>query len=151
MKSWRWRKYGMKLELAVSSWLVNDYGWRDVMWDTVGKIDVTVLGLKVEVECKRLNLTHFVTKGWLKEHIVDRYSKGSWLKVLVTTKRCWDADGDKLLVDNGIKTIVVGQIDTAKELRRARRVFLEEFTKLFIGRLREEMLEVNVCRERLCR
>jgi hypothetical protein len=143
MKSWKWRKYGMKLELAVSSWLVNDYGWRDVLWDTVGKIDVTVLGLKTEIECKRLNLTQFVTKGWLKEHVLDRYSKGAWLKVLVTTKKCWGADEDKFLVDNGIKTIVVGQIDTAKELRRARRAFLEEFTKLFIGRLREEMLEVN--------
>jgi hypothetical protein len=151
MKMWKWRKYGMKLELAVSSWLINDYGWRDVLWDTVGKIDVTVLGLKVEVECKRLNLTQFVTKGWLKEHVVDRYSKGVWLKLVVTTKKCWGADEDKFLVDNGIKTIVVGQIDTAKEMRRARRVFLEEFTKLFIGRLREEMLEVNVCRERLFR
>jgi hypothetical protein len=151
MKSWRWRRYGMKLELAVASWLVNDYGWRDILWDTIGKIDVTVLGLKTEIECKRLNLTQFVTKGWLKEHVVDRYSEDAWLKVLVVTKKCWGADEDKFLVDNGVKTIVVGSIDTAKEMRRARRVFLEEFTKLFIGRLREEMLEVNGCRERLSR
>jgi len=130
----------MKLELAVSSWLVNDYGWRDVVWDTVGNVDVTVSGLKVEVECKRLNRTVFVTKGWLKEHVVDRYSTDAWLRVLVTTKQCWSADEDAFLDENGVKVIVCGQIDTVRGLRKARRVFLEEFTKLFIGRLRQEMM-----------
>jgi len=130
----------MKLELAVSSWIADYYGWRDVVWDTVGRVDIVVSGLRLEIECKRLNLTQFVTKGWLKEHVVDRYSTDAWLRVLVTTKQCWSADEDKFLDENGVKVIVCGQIDTAKELRRARRVFLEEFTKLFIGRLRQEMM-----------
>ena len=129
----------MKLELAVSSWLVNDYGWRDVVWNTVGNVDVTVSGLRLEIECKRLSRTVFVTKGWLKEHVVDRYSKDCWLKVVVVTKKCWGIDEDKFLDENGVKVIVCGQIDTTRELRRARRVFLEEFTKLFIGRLRQEL------------
>jgi hypothetical protein len=140
-KKWRWRKYGMKLEVAVASWLARDFGWGfDVVWDTVGNIDVRVQGLKVEIECKRLNKTQFVTRGWLEEHVTKRFSPDAWMKVLVTTKVCWTRDDDKFLAQNGIEVIDVGPIDTKSELERAKARFITQFLELLFERWKVEML-----------
>jgi hypothetical protein len=138
----------MKLEIAVSRWLVEDLKLQDVLWDTVGKIDVTAWGRRIQTECKRLQKTSYVTRSWLRENVVDRYDKDCWLKILVTTKRCWNDDCQAFLDVNGIRTIVVGQINSRRQLEEAKEKFLAEFSTLVFSRLREEM-EAELCRGKL--
>jgi len=151
LKNRKRRLFGMRLEFLVARWLVNRFGWGDdVLLDTVGKIDVHVFGLKkVELECKRLRLTSFVTKAWLKKYVVDRYSEDVWLKVLVTTKICWDDDCAAFLKENDVHVLSIGQVDGREQIEEAEENFVDGFMRLYIERMREE--EVNVCRERLCR
>jgi hypothetical protein len=147
-KKWCWRRFGMKLEIAVSRWLVEDLKWQDVVWDTVGKIDVTAWGRRIQTECKRLQKTRFVTKSWLREHVVDRYDKDCWLKILVTTKVCWNDDCEAFLEANGVHVIEVGQINSRRQLEEAKEKFLKQFSAVVFNRLREEM-EAELCRGKL--
>jgi hypothetical protein len=138
----------MKLELAVVSWLTNDLGWKDVLWDTIGRIDVHSWGGRIQMECKRLMKTVFVTESWLRENVVDRYDGDCWLKVLVTTKKCWNDDCQAFLDVNGIHVIEVGQINSRRQMEEAKEKFLAEFSTLVFSRLREEM-EAELCRGKL--
>jgi hypothetical protein len=147
-KKWCWRRFGMKLELAVVSWLTNDLGWKDVLWDTVGRIDVHTWGGRIQMECKRLMKTVFVTKSWLRENVVDRYDKDCWLKILVTTKRCWNDDCQAFLDLNGVHVIEVGQINSRRQMEEAKEKFLKQFSAVVFDRLKEEM-EVELCRGKL--
>ena len=149
-KKWCWRRFGMKLELAVVLWLTNDLGWKDVLWDTVGRIDVHSWGGRIQMECKRLFKTVFVTKSWLRENVVDRYDDDCWLKILVTTKVCWNDDCQAFLEANDVHVIEVGQINSRRQMEEAKEKFLTEFSTLVFDRLKEEV-EVELCPERLCR
>jgi hypothetical protein len=149
-KKWCWRRFGARLEIAVSRWLVEELKWQDVVWDSVGKIDVTAWGRRIQMECKRLFKTAFTTKSWLRKNVVDRYDDDCWLKILVTTKRCWNDDCQAFLEANGVHVIEVGQINSRRQLEEAKEKFLAEFSTLVFSRLREEM-EEEVCREKLSR
>jgi hypothetical protein len=146
----RRRLYGMKLEFLVARWLAKDFGWGDdVLLDMIGRVDVHVLGgRKVEVECKRFNLTKYVGLSWLKTNVVERYSKDAWLKVLVITRKCWDADCDKFLAMHNIKVLEVGDVNGKEQIKEAEKKFVDGFTKLYVDRLMEEE---EVCREKLSR
>jgi len=146
----RRRLYGMKLEFLVARWLAKDFGWGDdILLDMIGRVDVHVLGgRKVEVECKRFNLTKYVGLSWLKTNVVERYSKDAWLKVLVVTKKCWDADCEKFLAANNIKVLEVGDVNGKEQINEAEKKFVDGFTKLYVDRLMEEE---EVCREKLSR
>jgi hypothetical protein len=149
-KKWCWRRFGMKLEIAVVSWLKNDLGWKDVLWDTIGRIDVHTWGGRIQMECKRLFKTVFVTKSWLRENVVDRYDKDCWLRILITTKRCWNDDCQAFLEANDVHVIEVGQINSRRQLEIAKEKFLKQFSAVVFNRLREEM-EAELCQERLFR
>jgi len=146
----RRRLYGMKLEFLVARWLAKDFGWGDdILLDMIGRVDVHVLGgRKVELECKRFNLTKYVGLSWLKTNVVERYSKDAWLKVLVVTKKCWDADCEKFLAANNIKVLEVGDVNGKEQINEAEKKFVDGFTKLYVDRLMEEE---EVCREKLSR
>jgi hypothetical protein len=138
----------MKLEIAVSRWLVEDLKWQDVVWDTVGRVDVTAWGRRIQLETKRLAKTIFVSLGWLKEHVVGRYDDDCWLKILVTTKRCWNDDCQAFLDVNGVHVIEVGQINSRRQLEEAKEKFLKQFSAVVFSRLKEEM-EAELCRGKL--
>jgi len=140
----------MKLEIAVSRWLVEELKWQDVVWDTVGKIDVSAWGRRIQMECKRLMKTVFVTKSWLRTNVVDRYDKDCWLKILITTRRCWSGDCQAFLDVNGVHVIEVGQINSRRQMEEAKEKFLKQFSVVVFDRLKEEM-EVELCQERLFR
>jgi len=150
MKQWRRRKYGMKLELAGVSWL-KDYGFDNILWDTIGPVDVKVFGwgnvpLLMEFEMKRLNRTRYVTRSWLQREVVDKFSPDAWLKILVVTKVCWHPRDDAFLDENRIKVIAVGPIDREKEIRRAKERFMNAFTQIWVNEFLKE--EVVVCQRK---
>jgi hypothetical protein len=149
-KKWCWRRFGMKLEIAVSRWLVEELKWQDIVWDCVGRVDITAWGRRIQMECKRLMKTVFVTKSWLRENVVDRYDDDCWLKILVTTKVCWNDDCQAFLDVNDVHVIEVGQINSKRQLEQAKEKFLKQFSAVVFDRLKEEM-EVELCQERLFR
>jgi len=149
-KKWCWRRFGARLEIAVSRWLVEELKWQDIVLDCVGRVDITAWGRRIQMECKRLFKTAFTTKSWLRENVVDRYDDDCWLKILVTTKVCWNDDCQAFLDVNDVHVIEVGQINSKRQLEEAKEKFLKQFSVVVFHRLKKEM-EVELCQERLFR
>jgi hypothetical protein len=154
-RRWARRKFGMKLELCGVSWLKDDYGFDDLLWNNAGGgADVTLFGFgevkwKIEFEMKRLKKTKFVTRSWLKTEVVDKFSPDAKLKILVVTKTCWHPRDDLFLLENGIRTIEVGSVDREKDVRRAKERFLNAFTRIWVDAFLKDKEVEELCQERL--
>lgn len=103
-----------------------------LVYDDIGNVDFPLHVFNMELEAKRLRGSYILGKPWLFDNIVSRFSEDCLHKILVTTRKAWDDDGERYLEQNGIFTIVTGQIENDVEKCSATRSFVRNFVDLLV-------------------
>jgi len=125
--------FGEVFELFILDCLKDLGLGREMVWHPYGRngrIDILWSLKNVEMECKRLFKTGFVDLAWCYENIINRFAENA-VKICIVTERKWSEKEEAIFKLYRIKVLETGQINTERELKRARKRFTSQFIELF--------------------
>jgi len=139
------RLKGLKLELLIMEALKRMGLLKQFMYCPNGKVDWIWVTEGWEIECKNFEKTGekgrpLLTKAWMRDEVVSRFSENAKRKVLVATKKCWNEEAEDYLQENDVEVIIVGSISRKRFYERAIRRFEAAFLNLVRNAVKEVMI-----------